>query len=157
MKQDFRIPIDRILHSHGVAEYMYSNAGRYELNPDEMYVLGLLHDIGYVSDKANHESAGALLLQKLGYNGYEPILWHGTTPDDFLSNRKQNTLPSELRLLLEANLQINSKGEFVGYMSRLDEVKEEYGINSRVYRVCRSTIEWLLNNPCQGSDSEYDI
>lgn len=29
----------------GVAEYMYRNASKYGLNPEEMYILGLVHDI----------------------------------------------------------------------------------------------------------------
>lgn len=46
---------EKILHMWGVAEYMYQNASKYELKPDKMYVLGLLHDIGYIKGKQDHE------------------------------------------------------------------------------------------------------
>ena len=36
---------------HGVAEYMYAHAEDRGLNKDSMYLLGLLHDIGYVNKK----------------------------------------------------------------------------------------------------------
>lgn len=49
---------------HSVAEYMYRNAKKYDLNPEEMYILGLIHDIGYLKDRLDHEVHGARLLEK---------------------------------------------------------------------------------------------
>ena len=40
-------------HMIGVAEYMRERAKDYGLNPDIMYAVGLLHDIGYITAERN--------------------------------------------------------------------------------------------------------
>ncbi len=51
------------MHMFGVAEFMYIEAPKYGLKSDEMYVLGLLHDIGYIYDGwHNHEENGKNLI-----------------------------------------------------------------------------------------------
>ena len=37
-------------HMFGVAQFMYEQVPKYNLNPEEMYILGLFHDIGYIYD-----------------------------------------------------------------------------------------------------------
>ena len=66
-------PIDgnRLLHILGVAEYMYTKATDYNLDPDEMYLIGILHDIGFINDygliigleRKGFSNPGALLLR----------------------------------------------------------------------------------------------
>lgn len=58
----------KMAHCVGVAEYMRDNADKYSLNKDEMYVLGLLHDIGYLNGRKNHEENGYELLECMGLN-----------------------------------------------------------------------------------------
>lgn len=48
----------RIHHMHGVAEFMYNHAQEHKLMPDQMYFLGLIHDIGYINGKSGHEASG---------------------------------------------------------------------------------------------------
>ena len=64
-------PIDgnRLLHILGVAEYMYTKATDYNLDPDEMYLIGILHDIGFINDystDANYQDYGDEILKKIG-------------------------------------------------------------------------------------------
>ena len=58
-----QISQERIAHMHGVAEWMYTHAEEYGCeNKDEMYLLGLIHDIGYLyGSKEDHEQKGAEL------------------------------------------------------------------------------------------------
>ena len=84
-----RIDDNRIKHMHGVAEYMYNNAEKYGLNKEQMYVLGLLHDIGYVKEKAGHEQYGGDLLDDLFYIDAAIITWHGSTPKEWRRHREQ--------------------------------------------------------------------
>ena len=41
-------------HMFGVVQFMYEQAPKYNLNPEEMYTLGLLHDIGYKNLKCEN-------------------------------------------------------------------------------------------------------
>mgnify|MGYP000442905199 FL=1 len=56
----------KMAHNIGVAEYMRENAEKYGLPADEMYVMGLLHDIGYIKQHKGHEEYGAELLETMG-------------------------------------------------------------------------------------------
>ena len=56
-----KINNNKKMHMFGVAEFMYTEAPKYGLNPEEMYVLGLLHDVGYIFDDwHNHEENGEI-------------------------------------------------------------------------------------------------
>lgn len=146
-------PIDRNRTAHmvGVAEYMYYNAGKYNLDPDEMYVVGLLHDIGYISgDKHGHEQYGADLIQKcfstnfgMPYIG-EVIAHHGDRPTDYLS--EHDLVPDELKLLWEADMSVDLTGENVGFEKRLADIGERHGFGSHPYETCKQTMDWLKEN-----------
>ena len=140
-----RIDKDRIAHMHGCAEYMYRHAEEYRQDPDEMYLLGLVHDIGYVNGKKGHEAYGANirgLSNRLSY----VIRLHGTTPQEYISDHSGWPLmiPPELILLWEADMHIDGKGNEVTYEERLAEMAAIYGIESEPFRVCEDTIEWLM-------------
>lgn len=66
-----QISNERIAHMHGVAEWMYEHAVEYGCeNKDEMYFLGLIHDIGYLyGSKEEHEQKSAELLGLDTYYG----------------------------------------------------------------------------------------
>ena len=55
----------------------------------------------------------------------------------------------ELILLWWADMNIESRGkkagEVVGFRGRLESLKEHYGIDSEPYRICKETIDWLIN------------
>ena len=136
---------NRIKHMHGVAEYMYRNAKKYDLNSEEMYILGLVHDIGYLKDRLDHEVHGARLLEKEGYKYSSIISWHGTTPLDYMRLRDCSVedIPKELILLWEADVSVDSMGNEVGFKGRLTDVGLRYGFDSLPHRIVEETINWL--------------
>lgn len=150
MKKDNKIISDsRIKHMHGVAEYMYKNAKKYNLVPEEMYFLGLNHDIGYINGKNEHEYFGANLLNDLGISSElsNAIYNHGSTPSMYILNHGclYNEIPKALILLWEADMHIDQSGEDVGYKARLEDIGNRLGFDSEPYYNCKETINWLLN------------
>lgn len=141
-----KIPENRVKHMHGVAEYMYKNAEKYGLDADKMYVLGLLHDVGYLVDDKEHEVMGSRLLEELGYKNSDTISWHGTTPRDFLRLRDCESAPSDLILLWEADMSVDSRGMRVSFDERLFDIRLRYGLDSIEYRKAKETVEWLKEN-----------
>ncbi len=133
------IPPQRISHMHGVAEYMYKNANKYNLDKNKMYVVGLLHDIGYLFGKKNHAQSGAELMSALGFEHSVDISKHGDIPKD-------NEMNDILKLLLEADLMVGPNGNLLGYNARLADIGERLGYNSEAYMIAKETIHWLVNN-----------
>ena len=127
----------------GVAEYMSKHAEKYGCDAEEMYVLGLLHDIGYIYGAENHGKTGSILMQKLGYNDSEYINWHDILPEDYKSMTHSKELPNKLRLLLTADLSVNSKGEDIGFDGRLEDIKTRYGEGSPQFKNVATTIAYL--------------
>lgn len=139
---------NRILHMHGVAEYMYKHAPEYGLDPERMYILGLLHDIGYVHSKYNHEKNGAMMLRRVGYVDADLVENHGNNPTDYVNDfiPSARLMPKELVLLWEADMLIDSKicpGEVVDFDTRLSETARKAGIDSPQYKNKKAKIEWL--------------
>lgn len=155
MQTSHPIDLSRTAHMIGVAEYMYTNASRYNIDPEKAYIIGLLHDIGYISGtKDGHEHYGAELIQKcfstnfgMPYIG-EIIYDHGVMPLDYMSKHECNAdeIPPELVLLWEADMMVDLTGEAVGFEKRLSDIGERHGFDSRPYKVCYNTIEWLKEN-----------
>lgn len=134
---------DRLLHMIGVAEYMYNNATKYGIDKEVAYTVGLLHDIGYISgSKDSHEEYGANLLKRFGiYSSlYDVILNHGKTPTEL---EQGYSLSPILVLLWEADLSVDLTGENVGYDKRLEDIGKRHGYDSKPYKICKETIDWL--------------
>ena len=64
----------KMAHIISVAERMREKADDFGLDGDEMYVLGFLHDIGYLHGRAGHEEYGADLLLKFGLGSYYDLI-----------------------------------------------------------------------------------
>lgn len=137
--EDTIIPRERILHMHGVAEYMYKNAEKYNLDKTQMYVVGLLHDIGYLFGKENHPVTGSQLLKDLGFIYSDDISLHGDIPES-------PDISKVLRLLLEADMTVGKDGTIVGFEARLDDIGIRLGFDSEAYRISKETIDFLENN-----------
>ncbi len=138
----------KIAHMVAVAEYMRENAVRYGLDPDEMYVLGLLHDIGYLQGKEEHEEAGYALLSQFGCkknNNLFAIRYHGSNPNDLIKKGilDPNNIPKEYILLLEGDLSVNAQGYKVGFTKRLKDIGERYGFNSIAYETALKTVDFI--------------
>lgn len=141
-----KIRENKIAHIHRVAEYMYKHANEYGLSPEEMYILGLLHDIGYLKGATNHAVNGSELLQSVGYNLHDIVMWHGKTPAMYMEAETTSEIPNELILLWIADLTIGPDGSELGFSERLEDVSNRYGVNSTQYKNAKETVDWLVSN-----------
>ena len=154
-----RISDERIRHMHTVAELMYQYHDAFQckfLTKDEVYLLGLNHDIGYINGKDMHEYNGAHLISGTCEHGASCVLakyimYHGVTPAKYMQQYmcSENDIPKEQILLWWADMNVESggvhAGEVVGFKGRLESLKERYGEDSEPYMICKETIEWLIN------------
>lgn len=146
----------KVAHSVGVAEYMRENASKYYLNGDCMYIVGLLHDIGYMIQKKNHPILGATMIADLLSNNGDSkeleaevlnhkflfaIQNHGKDPYELLKEHRD--LPAELLLLYEADMSVNKTGHRVGFVKRLEDVGSRYGFESPQYKVAVNIVKWI--------------
>lgn len=103
-------------------------------NPDEMYLMGFLHDIGYIlpDGAANHAETGAIFLdrQASGYlSGYKysyAIQQHGS-PDAYL-------IDPVVWILQEADMTTDYDGKEVTYLDRMRHIEERHGKDSEAYK-----------------------
>lgn len=128
---------DRLHHIIGVARECYRLSEEMNM-PEEfcrkMFVIGWNHDIGYEFSKKQSEHAGvsADMIKFLGITGNDvcsqktrhAIRTHG-------SDTKTKSL--EWKILNIADLTIDSKGNRVNVLKRLEDIKERYGENSFEY------------------------
>ena len=149
------LSLDKTKHSVEVARYMSENAERYGLNPQEMYVVGLLHDVGYLYGRENHEENGANLLQYMGLeNEYtDAIYLHGKSPYDL----PYGELSPTLRLLYEADMSVDKFGKRVGFKGRLEDIGERYGKDSIAYKTASEVIRYLRDVSIEQTKQEYEI
>lgn len=131
---------NKLIHSKAVAEKMRSKA--LELNWDtyraeDMYLLGLLHDIGYSISQNHHANAGALLLARNNYRYSFEVQHHGRPVDN----------PSdELLLLWWADLTTLYNGWDTSLKNRLTDIEIRYGVNSHQYQNALEIMKILYIN-----------
>lgn len=147
-----RISDKRMAHMHGVAEYMATHAIRYGLKSTDMYVLGLVHDVGYMYGKEDHEVLGARILNAVGFSFSDIVSWHGTSPEDYLKLTDLDKVPKELVLLWDADMHVNAQGEEVSYLERLQDIANRYGDDSIEYRLSSERVDWLREHVCEYVD-----
>lgn len=122
----------RILHSLGVAKKMKMLTN--ELYPDneefvnDMFVLGLLHDVGYefTSSQLQHAEVAGDTLEMNGYKYWKEVFYHGKSEVEYESEA--------LRILNIADLLTDSNGNQTTVQERLRDVKERYGESSFAYK-----------------------
>ena len=139
---------NRISHMHGVAEYMYNNAYKHKIDKHKMYILGLLHDIGYIDKSKAHEYYGADIASQIGIlkEYTDCIKYHSTTPIKYMNikNCLESEIPKPLILLWEADMNVDITGKEVGYIHRLIDISNRHGLNSKQYKDCKETVKWLI-------------
>lgn len=103
----------------------------------ELFVLGLNHDIGYQFAKGYkpHNKVGGEILKKQNYKYWKEVYYHGEVNIDY------NSL--YLDILNLADMQIDKKGNDVGFGKRLIDIKNRYGEDSIVYKKCCDLIKNL--------------
>ena len=136
---------NRELHMFGVANYMYQNAEKHNLDKNEMYLLGLMHDIGYLIDEKNHEEIGGEFLKSQNYKYADFIKNHAILPSIYmkLKDCTESEIPKELILLWTADMSIDLNGKNIGFDERLKDIGLRHGKDSTAYKNCEKMIDWL--------------
>jgi len=128
-------------HMFGVAQFMYNEAPKYGLSSEDMFVLGLLHDIGYIKGGwQRHEEYGENLMKQLGFKYAKEIGEHNAIVDKGLSKASL--------LLLAADSVVDMYGNVGTYESRRKDIETRYDISDRNYYLDRfdKRIEMLKAN-----------
>lgn len=131
--------LDRLKHSHAVAEKMQEIGKIKQLSQSEindLFILGLNHDIGYEykPNGVHHNKIGGNILKNNGYKYWKEVYYHGEIDIKYSS--------LFLDILNMADMQIDKFGNDVGYENRLLDIRNRYGDTSIVYHKC----ETLINN-----------
>ena len=126
---------NKLKHILAVARLMKEKAGLVGLDEEEMFNLGMVHDIGYEFDEQDHHTAGYMILKKQGYKYAYEVKYHG------LPHAPHQT--PALSLLNYADMHINAKGEYVTFEDRLEDIKLRRGENSPHYINSKKVIEQL--------------
>ena len=134
--------LDRLKHSYSVAIKMQEIGRKLNLEENklnELFVLGLNHDIGYqfTQDHRIHNKVGGKILEKSNYKYWKEVYYHGEIDIEY------NSL--FLDILNLSDMQIDKYGNDVGFNKRLIDIKNRYGENSNVYKKCLNLIENLKN------------
>lgn len=140
---------NRLSHIKKVADFMYNTmvmARASEKEARNMYVLGFLHDIGYrfttTDDKTKHPYIGAAMVDGIVSDEMKmAILYHGCPYEDVPDACRTKALD----LLNWADMNISSKGIYVGTEKRLNDIMERYGENSSQYINAVKIIDYLQN------------
>ena len=111
---------DRIKHSLAVASKMVEIAKKNNLNEEDIkncFVIGFNHDIGYefCIDKMEHNKIGGEILKASGFKYWKEIYYHGEIDVEYES--------LYLKILNQADMQIDKYGNNVGYGRRLEDIK----------------------------------
>lgn len=69
-------------------ELVELNPDKFSANPDDVFILGILHDIGYefTEDQLEHGHKGGLILKEQGYKYWREVYYHGLTQSEFSSS-----------------------------------------------------------------------
>ncbi len=97
---------------------------RYPCSPEEAYVLGYLHDVGYAfaSEQRAHGTEAGLLLKEQGYPYWREIYYHGAPQEEYNSPL--------LTLLNYTDMTTGPAGEDWTIEQRLADIAVRYGDGS---------------------------
>ena len=131
---------DRLKHSYAVAKKMIEIGKSKNLSDEELqdlYLLGFNHDMAYHFTEfgKDHNIIGGEILKRNGYKYWREVYYHGRITDEYSS--------LYLKILNQADMQINKYGEDVGYTGRLKDIENRFGKDSSVYNWCRELIDYI--------------
>jgi hypothetical protein len=119
---------DRLKHLNEVAkrmrDYVAQHSEKFDCLPEDMYILGLIHDVGYafVDRQEDHASAAGEVLKTQGYKYWKEVYYHGIPQNEYDS--------IELRLLNYIDITTGPSGDIVSVDERIEDIKERYGEDS---------------------------
>lgn len=116
---------DRLAHMNATANRAYEIAttvfGKSENKARQLYVLGLLHDVGYAFDPDNHAHAGGNVLISLGVE-IDAVYDHGDPTVGFMDD--------ELLIVNVADMTTSPTGAPMRMEDRLNDIGDRYGADS---------------------------
>ena len=132
--------VDRMKHTLAVARKMVEIGKNLKLTEEqqqELFTLGFVHDIGYEYPNKDykHNVVGGEILKENGYKYWEEVYYHGNPNTSYES--------LYLTILNMADMQIDKYGNDVGYIKRLEDIKNRYGSDSIPYQNCVKIINQL--------------
>lgn len=135
----------KMAHMIGTAEYMRERAKDYGLKPDIMYAIGLLHDIGYIDGRANHERYGADILRTMGINDEISfaVRYHGENPYEIQERFGKENISPVFVLLLEADMSVDARGFRVGFEKRFEDIERRYGHDHAACETVKDNIRFI--------------
>lgn len=135
----------KLAHMIGVAEYMRERAESYGLNADVMYTVGLLHDIGYLNGRTDHEQYGATILSAIGIDEdiHFAIAHHGEDAYKVREIFGDKKITPEYVLMLEADMSVNARGFRVGFEGRTADIKHRYGEDHIAYETVQDNVRFI--------------
>ena len=142
---------NRSLHSLEVAKKMVAigkSKGLKISDLNDLFTLGIVHDIGYEFGLGNeHQKLGGLVLKENGYRYWQEVYYHGLIQNEYSS--------LFLDILNQADMQIDKKGKDVGYSGRLEDIKSRYKEDSKVYASCVELVNFIMAN--NSNETKNDI
>jgi HD superfamily phosphodiesterase len=132
---------NRSRHILGVARKANLLAQKLKLNDnlyaEDMFLLGLLHDIGYEFNpsNSNHAATGGEILKRSGYKYWKEVALHG--------DETVEQMTDELFILNCADMTTGPNGEDFSFDERLEELAHRFGKESSPYQKCVIEIEKL--------------
>ena len=132
---------DRLNHSIAVARKMVEIGKKHNLDDEqlqELFLLGYNHDIGYeFGNNENHRIIGGNILKQSNYKYWQEVYYHGEIECEYSS--------LYLDILNKADMQIDKFGNDVGYVKRLEDIKNRYGKESNIYKKAEKLIDNINN------------
>ncbi len=127
---------NKLAHIMAVARLMTEKAELVGLDKQEMFVLGLVHDIGFeFGGSDTHHQVGAEILKKQNYKYWQEVLHHGKPSQEFQSKA--------LDLLNYADMHIDKMGNYVSFEDRLKDIASRRGEDSPHYKNSKIVIKQL--------------
>ena len=133
----------KLLHISAVANLMYERA--FEMTGDEkyaeeMYVLGFVHDIGYIFGAKGHAEAGGDLMTRVGFKYADAVSLHGEGDLD------PDRLTQEVMLIQWCDMSVGPGGVRMSVAERLEDIGVRYGTDSKQYREAAKVAARLNEN-----------
>ena len=112
--------LNHIIHVARLMKKYCEDSGFADTFCQEMFTLGMLHDIGYeFMESPEHNKVGGELLKSQNYKYFNEIMFHGIPKCEYES--------LALDILNYADMHIDAKGNFVSFAERIEDIKNRYG------------------------------
>ena len=109
---------NKALHCLSVANFMRTWAPAVGVDSDFAWLVGYLHDIGYIKQAVDHSGIGHVMLSKYSLDLARYVLVHD----------RADPIQDSIEFLLKlGDLSIDEKGNFVGMTARFKSLNMRYG------------------------------